>query len=118
MRRLASFVAIFLLLTVVAPVLACVTGSAMSREESACCRSMQGQCGDMAKMGCCRTEVRTDETPQIAAVSPATDVQWVVVAQVSPQISAMQTVAPALLQVPEDYFPPGLVTAKTTVLRI
>jgi hypothetical protein len=115
MRRLASFVAILLLLTAVAPVLACVTGTAMSREESACCRAMHGQCKDMAKMGCCQTEVRTDETPQMVATSPTTDVHWVVVAHVAPELSAVQTVAPAFLQMLEGYFPPGLVTAKITV---
>jgi len=31
----------------------------------------------MEKMGSCRTEVRTDQTPQIAAAAPATDVQWI-----------------------------------------
>src|SRR5580704_1167134 len=77
MRRLASIVAIVLLLTAAAPVMACLTSVVMSHEESACCRAMHGQCGHMEKMGCCRTEVRTDETPQIAAISPATDVQWV-----------------------------------------
>jgi hypothetical protein len=118
MRRLASFVAIVMLLTAVAPVLACMTGSAMSREESACCRTMHGQCGDMETMGCCRTEVRTDETPQIATTSPSTDVQWVVVAQLSSLAPPIQMIASTLLQAPEDYFPPGLVTAKTTVLRI
>jgi hypothetical protein len=118
MRRLASFVAILLLLTAVAPVLACVTGRAMSREESACCQSMHGQCGNMAKMGCCRTEVRTDETPQIPAAFPATDVQWVVVAQLAPGVSPIQSMAATWLQTPEDYFPPGLLTAKITVLRI
>src|ERR1700738_2478740 len=79
MRRIASIVAILLLLTTAAPVMACVTNMVMSHEESACCRAMHGQCGHMEKMGCCRTEVRTDETPQIAATSPATEVQWVCV---------------------------------------
>jgi hypothetical protein len=118
MRRLISIVAIFLLLTTVAPVLACVTGGAMSREESACCRSMHGRCGGMAKMGCCRTEIRTDEIPQIAAVSPATDIHWVSVAQLVPLADPVQTIEPALWQVPIEHSPPGLLTAKTTVLRI
>ncbi len=80
MRRAASVVAILLLLIAAAPVMACVTSMVMSHEESACCRAMHGQCGHMEKMGCCRTEVRTDETPQIAGTSPAIDVQWVCVA--------------------------------------
>jgi hypothetical protein len=79
---------------------------------------MHGQCGEMAKMGCCRTEVRTDDTPQIAATAPATDVHWVCVAQVAPLVSRIQTIAFALLQQPAEHSPPGLVTAKITVLRI
>ena len=66
MRRLASIVAILLLLAAAAPVMACMTSVVMSREESAYCRAMHGQCGGMTKMGCCRMEIRTDETPQIA----------------------------------------------------
>ena len=63
MRRLSSIAAILLLLTAAAPVMACLTSVAMSHEESACCRAMHGQCGHMEKMGCCQTEVRTDESP-------------------------------------------------------
>jgi hypothetical protein len=118
MRRLASIVAILLLLAVSAPLMACVAGSAMSPEESACCRAMHNQCGEMVKMGCCRTEVRTDDTPQIATTAPATDVQWVCVAQVTPLVSPSQTIAFALLQQPAEHSPPGLLTAKITVLRI
>jgi hypothetical protein len=67
MRRLVSIVAILLLLASAAPVMACLTNVVMSHEESACCRAMNGQCGHMEKMGCCQTEIRADETPQIAA---------------------------------------------------
>ncbi len=118
MRRFASFVAIFLLIIAVAPVMACMTGSSMSHEESACCRTMQGQCGEMAKTGCCRTQVRTEDAPQIASASPAIDVQWVTVAQLEPAAAAIQIAVPSFAQMPEDYFPPGLLTAKITVLRI
>jgi hypothetical protein len=118
MRRFASIVAIFLLLTSVAPVLACVTGGAMSREESACCRSMHRQCEQMAKMGCCRTEVRTEEAPQMVATSPATDVHWVCVAQLVPFDASVPAIAAVSLQVPIEHSPPGLLTTKITVLRI
>jgi len=37
-RRLASIVAILLLLTAAVPVMACVTNVVISHEESACCR--------------------------------------------------------------------------------
>jgi hypothetical protein len=117
-RRLTSIVAILLLLTAAAPVMACLTSVVMSREESACCRAMHGQCGQMEKMGCCRTEVRTDDTPQIAATSPATDVQWVCVAHLSALSTPVRFVASTLWLMPDEHSPPGLLTAETTVLRI
>jgi hypothetical protein len=73
MRRIATLAAIFLLLTTVAPVLACVTGVGMSREETACCRAMHGQCGEMVKMSCCQTKARADIHPQIVSAPPSTD---------------------------------------------
>jgi hypothetical protein len=118
MRRLAGIVAILLLLTAAAPVMACLTTVVMSHEESACCRAMHGQCGRMEKMGCCRTEVRTDETPQIAATSPAIHVQWVCVAHVPTLIASVQFVASTVWLMPDEHSPPGLLAAKTTVLRI
>jgi hypothetical protein len=118
MRRFASIVAILLLLTAAAPVMACLTSVAMSHEESACCRAMHGQCGHMEKMGCCRTEVRTDETPQIAAISPATDVQWVCVAHLPTLFTAAKFMTSSVWVMPEEHSPPGLLTTKTTVLRI
>jgi hypothetical protein len=118
MRRLASIVALFLLLTAVAPVLACVTGGAMTREESACCRSMHGRCGEMATTGCCRTEIRTDEVPQVAAKAPATDVHWVCFAQLTPVAPPIHMIASVFLQVPVEHSPPGLLATKSTILRI
>ena len=118
MRRLASIVAILLLVTAAAPVMACLTNVVMSPKESACCRAMHGQCGHMEKMACCRTEVRTDETPQIAATSPATEVQWVCVALLPSLATPAQSVASTTWRAPDEHSPPGLLTAKTTVLRI
>jgi hypothetical protein len=118
MRRFASIVAVLLMLTAAAPVMACVTSVVMSREESACCRSMHGQCRQMEKMGCCRTEVRTDETPQIAATSPATDVQWVCVTHVVTFPTPLHLVTSTVWRVPDEHSPPGLLAARTTVLRI
>jgi hypothetical protein len=118
MRRLTSIVAILLLLTAAAPVMACLTNVVMSHEESACCRAMHGQCGHMEKMSCCRTEVRTDDTPQIAATSPATDVQWVCVAHLPAFSTPVLFVASTVWRMPDEHSPPGLLTAKTTVLRI
>ena len=118
MRRAASVVAILLLLIAAAPVMACVTSVVMSHEESACCRAMHGQCGHMEKMGCCRTAVRTDETPQIAGTSPAIDVQWVCVAHLPAILVPVHFVASTVWLMPDEHSPPGLLSAKTTVLRI
>ena len=117
MRRLASIVAILLLLTTAAPVMACVTNVVMSHEESACCRAMRGQCSHMEKMGCCQTEVRADVTPQIAATFQAIHVQWVCVA-LMPALSTPVNFVAADWLMPDEHSPPGLLTAKTTVLRI
>jgi hypothetical protein len=118
MRRLVSIVAILLLLASAAPVMACLTNVAMSHEESGCCRAMHGQCAHMQKMGCCQTEVRTDDTPQIAATSPAIAVQWICVGH-PPSLSIQPlSVASILWRLPNDHSPPGLLTTKITVLRI
>jgi hypothetical protein len=118
MRRLASFVAIFILLTAAAPLLACMTGSAMTKEESACCRSMHGKCGDMAKMGCCRTEARTDHHPQLATTGPAIDVPLAAFAWLAPVLTTALPLSRALLQAPDEHSPPGLLAATFIVLRI
>src|ERR1700728_27868 len=118
MRRFASIVAILLLLPTAAPVMACLTSVVMSHEESACCRAMHGQCGHMEKMGCCQSQVRTDETPQIAAVAPATDVHWVCLAHLPAPTTLVHSIASAVWLMPDEHSPPGLLTAKTTVLRI
>jgi hypothetical protein len=118
MRRLASFLAIFILLSTAAPLLACMTGSTMNQTESACCRAMHGNCGDMAKMGCCRTEVRSDEHPQLAASAPTFTLHFVVVNWLVSFLVEPQTVPPALSRIPDAHSPPGLLIARTTVLRI
>jgi len=118
MRRLASIAAILFLLTAAAPVMACLTSVVMSHEESACCRAMHGQCGHMEKMGCCRTEIRTDDTPQLAVVAPATDVQWICVAHLPALSTPVHSIVSTVWLMPDEHSPPGLLTTKTTVLRI
>lgn len=118
MRRFAGIVAIILLLTAAAPVMACLTSVAMSHEESACCHAMHGQCAHMEKMGCCQTEVRTDESPQIATVSPAIHVQWICIAHLPSLPAPLQFVVSTVWHAPQQHSPPGLLAAKTTVLRI
>jgi hypothetical protein len=118
MRRLASIFAIFILLLTAAPLLACMTESVMSQEESACCRAMHGKCDGMEKMGCCRTEVRTDEHPQTAASAPTIDLHLAVVDWLDPSVSEVRNAPPSVLGIPDAHSPPGLVIARITVLRI
>jgi hypothetical protein len=118
MRRLASIFAIFILLLTAAPLLACMTESVMSQEESACCRAMHGKCDGMEKMGCCRTEVRTDEHPQTAASAPTIDLHLAVVDWLEPSISEVRNAPPFVFGIPDAHSPPGLVIARITVLRI
>jgi hypothetical protein len=117
-RRLASLVAILLVLSTAAPLLACMTESAMTREESACCRQMQGNCGDMAKMGCCRTEAHTDQNPQLANHAPPIDLPLVMIARLEPVLASGYFPYHFPRHPPEEHSPPGLLTAAFTVLRI
>lgn len=118
MRRLSSIVAIFVLLLTAAPLMACMTDSAMSQEESACCRSMHGKCAGMEKMGCCRTEVRSDEHPQLAASAPTIDLHFAVVDRLEPFVFEVQNAPSSLFGITDAHSPPGLVIARMTVLRI
>jgi hypothetical protein len=118
MRRLASILAIFILLSTAAPLLACMTDSVMSQEESVCCRAMHGKCDGMEKMGCCQTEVRTDEHPQLAASAPTLDLHLAVVDWLEPFVAESQKVPPSAHGIADAHSPPGLVIARMTVLRI
>ena len=118
MRRVTSILAIFILLLTAAPLLACMTDSVMSQKESACCRAMHGKCYGMEKMGCCRTEVRSDEHPQLAASAPMIDLQFAVVDWLEPFAAEVQDVPSSILDIVDAHSPPGLVIARTTVLRV
>lgn len=83
----------------------------MTQEESACYRSMHGNCGDMAKMGCCKTEVKTDQSPQLARIAPATDVHFAVIAWLAPLLPSVQIVHPSLFRSPDEHSPPGLLSS-------
>ena len=118
MRRFAAIVALLLLFSGAAPVLACVATSAMNQEESACCRAMHGNCGQMAKMGCCRTDVRTDTAPQLPTAPTSSDCNWVVLNWLAPAAIAPHMVTASFLASPREHSPPGLRAAQITVLRI
>jgi hypothetical protein len=117
-RRLASLVAILLVLFTAAPLLACMTASAMTSEESACCHQMQSNCGDMARMGCCRTETHTNQNPQLATHAPSIDLPLAMVARLDPVLTSACPSSLMPFRAPEEYSPPGLLTAAFTVLRI
>jgi hypothetical protein len=117
MRRLDTIIALLLLLTTAAPVLACMTGSTMSHDENLCCRSMHGNCGERTKTGCCQTEVDRQH-PQIAATVPSMDLHWAVIDWLTPASVALQPVQASFLHTPVQHSPPGLLTTQTTVLRI
>jgi hypothetical protein len=118
MRRMASIIALLFLISAATPLLACMTGRAMTQQESACCRSMHGDCGAMAAMGCCRTELRTDGHPQLATTPPPTRINWAVVTWLPPSLNAVQSLPSAQRHAAEEHSPPGLLLAKTTILRI
>ena len=118
MRRFATFVALFLLIVTAAPMLACMTGEAMTPQESTCCREMHGNCGDMAKMGCCNKRIATDAHPQWKTTTPP-----IVINLTSFDFMALftRTFEPPslnLLKAPDEHPPPGLVIVKITNLRI
>jgi hypothetical protein len=118
MNRPACFVAILLVLSTAAPVMACVTGSAMSHEEKVCCRSMHGNCPEMAKMGCCRTKVRTDDHPQLVTSAPVSIVQCAaMVSHTSNQVT-VQSITLFPSRIPEEHSPPESPAANITILRI
>lgn len=118
MRRLLSSVAILLLLLTAAPALACVTDASMTHEERACCRAMHGDCGHMAKMGCCRTEVRADVHPQLAASGPHLQLAFFLIAWLAPKFDPVFTVDLSPYRLPNEHPPPGMLIAETAVLQI
>lgn len=118
MCRIASVLAILILLLTAAPLQACMTGDVMSQEESACCRAMHGKCDGMEQMGCCRTEVRTEQHPQFAASAPVVDLHFTVVDWLEPFVIAAEKVPASAFGITDAHSPPGLVIARITVLRI
>jgi hypothetical protein len=117
MRRLASIVAILVLLVAVAPALACATDAILDHRDNACCVSMHGRCGEMAKTGCCRVEIRADQSPQMAAVSPSNHVHWVYLFQGAGAV-AQPALKTRLFDSTNSDSPPGSPLAPFTVLRI
>jgi hypothetical protein len=99
-------------------VLACAATPTMSRMEQDCCGQMHGNCGDMAKQGCCRVEVRSDlnQLPTRAVAAPVPPL--ITVAILYPPLVELRSSTAYLWHSPDEHSPPGLLIASTTVLRI
>ena len=117
-RRLTSTVAVFVMVLMMLPVLACSATSQQSRMERDCCKQMHGKCGDMANQGCCLVEVHTDLTqlPSQMTVAPVLPVAFVAI--VYPRMVRLSAADGYRWQVPDEHSPPGLLIARSTVLRI
>ena len=118
MRRLLGIVALLLLISGAAPVFACVTDGATTREQSACCQGMPNNCQALAKMSCCRTDLRTDEQPQVYATGPSADHVWVVSDWLAPADISPRVVASSSPGRAWEHSPPGMLATRTTVLQI
>jgi hypothetical protein len=117
-RRLASFVAILLLLIAAAPVFACAAETAVTHEASVCCHSLDRGCGATAKMECCRTDSDASVAPQLAASAPSLHLAFMLLAWIEPAFNPRPSAEFALWRSPEEHSPPGLIVARVTVLRI
>ena len=90
----------------------------MSPDESACCRAMHHQCGEMAKTGCCRVEVKSDVQPQLASSSPTVHFQLTAFDPL--WVAAVFDPKPAVYvsMLPDEHSPPGLIVVRISNLRI
>jgi hypothetical protein len=111
-------VALILLLSGAVPVLACVAGGALSHAESDCCREMHGQCGEMAKTGCCQVDVKSDVQPQLASGAVSIDAPLVTFNRVAVAEAFGLPAAIVVSKVPDEHSPPGLILVRIANLRI
>lgn len=118
MRRCSSIVAVFIMLVMMMPVLACASAPKMTRMEQDCCQQMHGKCGEMAKQGCCQIEVRNDLSQLPAHVVAAPVVPLVAIAFLYPLLVELPASVGHPWRLPNQHSPPGLLIASTTVLRI
>ena len=111
MRRLASIVAVLLLLAAAVPTMACVS---VPPAENSCCIAMHNQCDPAPTTGCCQPQLHAapQQLPAHAFfIAPPATVPHVV-----PEIAlAVSTTA---LTVALQHPPPGRLSATSTILRI
>ncbi len=86
--------------------------------EQDCCRQMHGKCGDMAKQGCCRVEVRSDLKQLPSRVMTDAVATVATVAIFYAPVVELPVSSGHAWQSPNEYSPPGLLIASTIVLRI
>lgn len=118
MRRCSSIVAVFIMLVMMMPVLACASAPRMTRMEQNCCEQMHGKCGEMAKQGCCQIEVRNDPSQLPVHVVAAPVFPLMAIAFLYPLLVEVPASAGYPWRLPNQHSPPGLLIASTTVLRI
>ncbi len=118
MRRLTSIAAVLTMLVMLLPMFACAATPNMTRMEQDCCEQMHGKCGEMAKQGCCQTEVRNDLNQLPTHVVTAPVLPLTLVAILYPLLVALPASAGYRWHVPAEHSPPGLLIASTTVLQI
>jgi hypothetical protein len=117
-RRFTGIAAVVLMLVMMLPALACASSPRVNRVEQDCCQQMHGNCGEMAKQGCCRIEVGNDlnQLPARVTTLPVLPVH------VTTLFHALSIALPAstgyLWHVPDEHSPPGLLISSITVLRI
>lgn len=98
--------------------LACVTGGALSHAESDCCRQMHGQCGEMAKTGCCQVDVKTDVQPQLANAVVSVDAPQVTLIRLVFAEAFELPTEVVVSKLPDEHSPPGLTLVRIANLRI
>ena len=117
-RRSTSIAAVLLTLAMLLPALACATVPNPSRTEQDCCRQMHGNCGEMAKQGCCQVEVRNDLKQLPAHTVDAPLLPLTIIALIYPLRLGLPASDGYRWHLPDEHSPPGLLIASTTVLRI
>jgi hypothetical protein len=86
--------------------------------ERDCCAQMHGNCGQMAKQGCCHVEVRKDLSQVPVRVVAAPVLPLTTIAVLCPLLVDPPAFSRFAWHIPDEHPPPGLLIASTTVLRI
>lgn len=107
------------MLVTMLPALACAITPQLNHVEQDCCRQMHGQCGEMAKQGCCQVKVGRDvslATASVPAIANPLPHMVVECHFLTPAVVLPST--GYLWQLPQEHSPPGLLIASTTLLLI